>query len=320
MGVRGTSGARGIAAALALAFGSVSCDPPPVRAPLEDQTRRVAPLPACVMPLPARRAATAGTLRHLKEDEIVKLVFPTFDQDKHQLPKDALACTGRNLLADSVLAGGAPTRGAWPLAEEEGDALYGSGGDRIKVVWLRLLRFNDGTAGGPVAILRPKEKFAELFAVGALRGHSERVRLGTQRMGSELLVTAEEDNCAGRKESDACENRMTVFLPRRGMLQRIVDLPIEKVAFAGKTERGATGPLQYHLTTNADYKEDGIHLVEQVRVLDENGREMRKAEHERTFTVDDVKGTMVASEGPLWERVVSPESPPAPDAPRPRRP
>ena len=182
------------------------------------------------------------------------------------------------------------------------------------------LRWSDGTVGGPVTILRPKEKFAELFAVGALRGHSERVKLGTQRMGSELLVTAEEDNCLGRKEGEACENRMTVFLPRKGNLLRVVDLPIERVAYAGKTERGASGPLQYHMTTAVDYKEDGIHLVEQVRVLDENGRDLRKAEHERTFAMDDVKGTMASSEGTLWDRVVTPEPPPTPDARPQRRP
>ena len=290
------------------------CAPPPARVPIEDQTRRVAPLPACVSPLPARRAASAGTLRHLKEEEIVRLVFPVFDQEKRLLPKDAAACTGRNVLGDPVLAGGTPTRGGWPLVEEDGDALYGSGGDRIKVVWLRLLRWGDGTAGGPIAILRPREKFAELFAVGALRGHAERVKLGTQRLGSELLVTAEEDDCAGRKEGVGCENRMTVFLPRRGILQRIVDLPIERVAYVGP--RGAA--TEYHLTTVADYKDDGIHLVEQIRVLDDSGREVRKAEVERLFAMDDVKGTMAASEPALWDRIVKPEPEPTPDA-RPHR-
>ena len=307
-------GLRRVAAGIVLAAVGMGCESPPPRTPIEDQTRRVAPLPACVMYLPARRAATAGTLRHLKEEEISRLVFPTFDEEKRTLPKDAVACTGRTVLGDPLLAGGAPTRGTWPLLEEDGDALYGSGGDRIKVVWLRFLKWNDGTVGGPLSILRPTEKFAELYAVGAFRGHSDRVKLGTQRMGNELLVIAEEDNCAGRKEGDACENRMTVFLPRKGILQRIVDLPIERVAYVGQAERGASGTLQYHLTTAADYKDDGIHLVEQIRVSDENGRELRKAELERLFAVDDIKATMVANEPPLWDRVVvKAEPPPAPD-------
>jgi hypothetical protein len=298
---------------------TAGCASPSPRRPIEDQTRRVVPLPACVEYLPARRAETAGTLRKLKEEQIAKLVFPTFDEEKRALPKDAMACTGRNVLGDAVLSGGAPVRGGWPLVEQDGDALYGSGGDHIKVVWLRILAWPDGTVGGPIAIVRPTEKFAELFAVGAFRGHADRVNLGTQRMGSDLLITAEENNCAGRKEGEPCENRMTVFLPRRGVLQRIVDLPIERVAYAGQSERGATGPLEYHLTTTADYKNDGIHLVEQIRVLDDSGRELRKAELERQFAIDDVKGTMVASEPPLWDRVVKPEEPQKPDAPAPHR-
>jgi hypothetical protein len=140
-------------------------------------------------------------------------------------------------------------------------------------------------------------------------------------MGTELLVTAEENNCSERKEGAGCENRLTIFLPRRGTLQRVVDLPIERVAFLGQSERGATGPLQYHLTTSADYKEDGIHLAEQIKVLDENGRDLRTTELERLFTIDDVKGTMTTTEPPLWDRVVKPEPPPPPgqDAHPPRR-
>jgi hypothetical protein len=138
-------------------------------------------------------------------------------------------------------------------------------------------------------------------------------------MGDDLLITAEENNCTGRKEREACENRMTVFLPRRGTLQRVVEIPIERVAYVGQSERGATGPLEYHLTTTADYKPDGIHLVEQIRVMDENGQDLRKAELERAFAIDDVKGTMVASEPPLWDRVVKDAQPQTPVVPPPRR-
>jgi hypothetical protein len=138
-------------------------------------------------------------------------------------------------------------------------------------------------------------------------------------MGSDLLVTAAENDCTGRNAGDPCENRLTVFLPRGGTLARVADIPIERVAYAGQTERGATGRLQYRLTTAATYGDDGIHLVEQIRVSDEDGRELRKAELERLFAIDDVKGTMTPSEPPLWDRVVKPEpeTPPPPPAPPP---
>jgi hypothetical protein len=305
----------------AVAVGA-ACTEPAKRPLLEDQTRRVAPLPACIMYLPSRRAATAGTLRKLKEEQIVKLVFPQFDEDKRTLAKGAPACTTRPILDDPVLSGGAPVRGGWPMVEQEGDVLYGSGGDRIKIVWLRVLAWQDGTVGGPIAIVRPNERFAELFAVGTYRGRAERVQLATRRMGDDLLVTAQEDACAGRKPGEACENRMTVFLPRSGILLRAAEIPIERVAYVGSGERGATGTLEYRLTTSADYKPDGIHLVEQIRVTDDNGRELRKAELERVFALDDVKGTMAPSEAPLWDRVVKPEARETLDAgsPPPRRP
>ena len=280
------------------------CAEPTKRPLLEDQTRRVAPIPACVMYLPARRAGTAGTLRKLREEQIVKLVFPDFDEDKRTLPKGALACTGRPVLDDPVLAGGAPIRGGWPLAEQEGDVLYGSGGDRLKIVWLKLLSYSDGTVGGPIAIVRPSERFAEAFAVGAYRGHADKVQLATQRMGDDLLITAQEDACSGRKPGEPCDNRMSVLFPRSGLLARAAEISVERVAYLTQGERGATGTLEYRLSTSADYKGDGIHLVEQVKVNDESGREMRKVELERLFVLDDVKGTMTPSEPALWDRVV----------------
>jgi hypothetical protein len=294
--------ARGLGLALGLAH--LSCSEPPQRSLIEDQTRRVAPLPACVLYLPARRAEAAGTARKLREEQIVKLILPRFVDDKRALPKDAVACTGLSIFDDPLLAGGAPARGGWPFAEQEGDVLYGSGGDRIKVVWLRVVRFGDGTVGGPIAIVRATERFAEAFAVGTYRGHADRVRLGTQRLGGEIVVTAQEDTCAGRRPHEPCENRLSVLLPRAGVLRRAADIPIERVAYASHGEHGAMGIIEYRLTTSAEYKADGIHVTEQIRVNDDGGRELRKAELERVFTVNDAKGTLECAQPALWDSVV----------------
>jgi hypothetical protein len=286
---------------------AAGCAPPPKRPLIEDQTRRVTPLPACVQYLPARRAASVGTARNLREEQLVKLILPLFDEDKRTLPQGALACTGRPVFDDPVLAGGTLVRGAWPFLEQDGDVLYGSGGDHLKIAWVKVLSFPDGTVGGPVAIVRSSERFGEVLAVGVYRGKPDRVQLATQRMGSDLLVTAQEDACVGRKPGDACENRLTILLPRMGRLARAAEIPIERVAYGAegeKGEKGASGTLEYRLTTSADYKPDGIHLVEQIRVNDEGGRELRKAELERLFALDDIKGTMAPSEPPLWDRVV----------------
>jgi hypothetical protein len=246
-------------------------------------------------------------MRRLREEEIAKLIFPTFDEEKRKLPKGAVSCTGRPLLDDPVLAGGAPIRGG-EFVLQEGDFTYGSGGDRIKVVWLKMLGWPDGTVGGPLAIVRSNERFAELFAVAAYRGRADRAKLGTERMGTEFLVTAEDDECSGRKPGAGCETRMTLFLPRQGSLGRVVDVPVEKVAYVARAERGASGTLEYTLTSAATYKDDGIHLIEQVRVKDESGAQIRKAEAERLFAFDGT-GQLSSTDAPLWDHVLKTVAP-----------
>jgi hypothetical protein len=279
----------------------------------EDQTRRVAPIPACVLHLAPRGAQSAGTVRRLKETEIVKLIFPGFDEESRRLSKDTATCTGAAVLADSVLTGGTPIRRGGSWSEEDGDVLYGAGGDRIKVVWLRVLSFPDGTVGGPLAIVRGTEEFAELFALGAYRGLPDRVSLGTARLGPDLLVTAENDACADRKSGSACESSVSIFLPRLGALRRVVDAPAERIAYSSKGERGTTGDLEYRLTSTPDYRPDGVHLVEQLAVSDEAGVVLRRAERERVFVLNG-EGLLTASVPPLWDGVAEIERKPEPQA------
>jgi hypothetical protein len=192
-------------------------------------------------------------------------------------------------------------------------------------VWLRTHALPDGTAVGPVAVIRSGERFAELFALGTLRSNPERTRLGTVRMGGEYLVTAESDGCTGRKAGVGCQTVMNVMLPRRGALAPVAEVPIERVAYSGKAERGALGVLEYRLSSVPEFREGSIKLVEQVRIKDDTGRDLRKAEHERVFTVDDTTGVATASEPSLWDQVVKaddvrPASGPAPGPTEPARP
>ncbi len=279
------------------------CVEQPARSQPEDETRRVAPLPACVLRLPPRGAQSEGTVRRLREEEIVKLIFPRFDASGRLLPQSATTCTGQALFDDPLLVGGMPIRRGWPWIEEDGDILYGAGGDRIKVVWLRVLSFPDGTVGGPLAIVRGTEQFAELFALGAYRASPDRVVLGTARMGPDLLVTAERDGCTERPQGSPCETLLSVFLPRLGTCGRAVDAPTERVAYGAPADRGATGDLQYRLTSTADYRPDGVHLLEQIVVSDEAGSVLRKTERERVFRLNDSE-TLVSTVPSLWESTV----------------
>jgi hypothetical protein len=260
----------------------------------------VAPLPACLEFLPARRTETLGTMRSLHEEQIWKLVFPSFDLDKRVLPPNAPTCTGQDILADPTFRGGS-ARG-WPFQEHDGDIDFGSGGDRIKVAWLKVFTWPDGSIGGPLALVRANERFADLFAVGALHGWPDRTKLGAQRLGDDILITSEEDDCTGHKPGVSCESHLVILLARGGTLKRAVDIASERVAYYPSTEKEVSGILEYRLTTAIDYKADGVHLTEQIQVSDEAGRPLRKAEVDRPFALDDRTATLSTLEPPLWDR------------------
>src|SRR5258708_2850973 len=97
------------------------CGSDPPRPNLEDASRRVAPLPACIMYLPPTKNAKQGFVRQLREDEYWKLVFPGFDQKDSQLSPNTADCTGRPILSDWRFKDGQPIRGSWPEKVEEGD-------------------------------------------------------------------------------------------------------------------------------------------------------------------------------------------------------
>ena len=272
--------------------------------PLDDQTRRTVPIPACIAALPARRSELVGTMRSLRDEQMLQLAFPTFDPEKRLLPQQAPTCTGLELWAAPVLRGGTVARG-WPFHVQDGDIAYGSGGDRIKVAWLKLFTWPDGTVGGPIVLVRANERFADLFALGALHGSAERTKLETQRLGDDVVVTAEEDNCSGRKPNADCETHLAILLARGGELRNAIDLASERVVHvAASGDKGANGALEYRLTSTIDYKPDGVHLTEQVQEIDEAGRPIRKAEVARLFSLDPRNNTLATVEPPLWDRFV----------------
>lgn len=294
-----------------LATLAAGCGHPEPRSRLEDQSRRVAPLPACVVQLPARRPGSAGTMRTLREEQIVKLMFPAYDEEKRTLPKTP-SCTGSAVFDDPMFKDAQlARRTGWPFVEQEGDLVLGSGGDRLKLAWLRTHTLPDGSAVGPVAVVRSGERFAELFALGTYRGTPEHTHLGTARMGGEILVTAENDGCTGHKAGAGCQTVLSVFMPRRGELNSLVEVATENIAYSGRAEKGSLGVLEYHLTSVPAFSADGIKIVEQVRVKDDTGREVRKSERERLFAVDPVSGKAKAAEPSLWDEIVKAAPAPA---------
>lgn len=301
------------------AVGGGGCSAPEANRPrTEDKARRLVPIPACVVPMPPR-APNSVAQRSLTEQQLWKLVFPSFDTEKKRLPERAPVCTGDALLDEKIFEGGTPLRGSWPYQTEEGDILVGAGGERLRLLWLRSHKFGDGTVGGALALTRINDDFAEVYAVGALRSRmGEKTRLGIERLGSEVVPTVTDDGCLGRTPTDSCETVLHVFVGRKGVLRPVADVTLERVVFAQGTEPGIFGRIEYHLTAAPQFSAGGLKLLEQVKVQDDKQKPLRKAELERMLVIDGDR-PMKASDPPLWPRLAPSASavatpPPAPSS------
>jgi hypothetical protein len=290
-------------------FSASGCGATEERPRTEDDARQLAPLPACLVELTSARAGaekagpkgpvrTEGVVKSLSEDQIWRLVYPSYDPERHALPQDAVACTGRPILRDKELTGGHSSG-----VVQEGDISLGGGGDRLKLAWLRSVTFDDGTVGGALALIRSYASTAEVYAVGAFRGRPKTV-FTLERIGPEVVAVAQDDGCAVRKAGTDCETPVTVFLPRFGALDKVARFSQERIAYASGLEPGVRGLVEYRLSSAAQYLDGGIRVLEQVLVRDELGRELRKAELERAYTFGP-DGTMLVSDDSLWSRVVA---------------
>jgi hypothetical protein len=259
----------------------------------------MAPIPACIMPLPARTSATAGTMRNLREEQYWQLVFPSFDLKQRTLGLDSVTCTGAHVFDAPIFRGGA-THGT-PVQVQEGDIIYGNGGDHMRIVWMRTHSWPDGSEAGPIALVRTQEDFAEVYAVGSFRRSSTQSTFQAERLGTEFLISGTDDGCQGLPLTTACEAKITLLLPRFGQLVQLAALDTERRAYATGTEPGVTGNIEYRLTASPKYTDDGVQLFEQVKASDSAGRVVHKTELERVLVLRD--GKMEPSSDSLWGRV-----------------
>ena len=266
-----------------------------------DLSRRLAPPPACILRLPARSSKAAAT-RSIREDGWWRVVFPSFDPTKWELPANSLTCQGTDVFADAAFRGGTVRDGGWPLKVREGDIVFGAGVNKMRLLWLRTHKHPDGTVSGPLVQARVLESHVEVYSVGAFRGPPDRSKLKLERMGPEILPSVQTDGCLGHKEKSPCTTELQLFLPVRGRLTPAARIALERVAYARASEPGTVGMIEYRLVSTPTFEPGQIRIIEQVAALDEQGRDLRKAELERVFRATS-RG-FEASEGSLWERIV----------------
>lgn len=259
-----------------------------------DPTRATTPVPTCFRRLPAR--SPTGFARQVPERDYWDLVVPGLSP-QHPPTEQTLACNGVAVFGAETFAGST----FQPAAIEEGRLTYGGGVNRLRVLWLRSHEGPAPRQAGPLALVRILEEGAEVYGVGAYRGHPEKSRFGIERLGGELVVVATDDQCATAGPTDDCDTLMILYLPSAGRLAPLAVLGAERTRFATGLEPGVVGTLKFKLTSSPSFQPDGVHVVEQITVTDSIGKVVRRAELERLYVLE---GARLESPDPsLWDRM-----------------
>lgn len=154
-----------------------------------------AELSVCPAYVASARADEADT-RVLPAHAWLSVLLPGLALPELRLPEVPRACSGEALRdpSDEPLA---------PRLLAEDDLTFGEGPEGQLLVWARALRFADGTALGPVALVRWAARGLEIRAVGPLRAAARRPRLRLVPFGAHALLVADGERCPDAAP-DAC--------------------------------------------------------------------------------------------------------------------
>jgi hypothetical protein len=273
---------------------------------MEDRARRTVPVPICIQPL---ERSTSGVSK-IEPADYWKMVLPGFDAGSSSVDADSNDCAGRPAFSEKdLLSAEGPRAGSLRALPDH--AVIAPGPDGFRVVWLRTFDFADGSSTGPLALVRSREGYAEVYGTGSLRGKLKTTRLSLERMGSRILVTATDEGCGDVKPGQGCETAFTVFVLGGGRLNRAVSLPLDRVEY--RPFPGLPGLSKYRLTATPVFQERGMRVVEQVLVQDANQGTVRKSDLERVFRLAP-SGQLEPSSPSLWTQVAgeATASPPSP--------
>lgn len=276
------------------------------RVVLEAPARQVIPVPVCTTALaPPARLGSKDIIRSLEPEEWLKILIPKYELGEGLNPTD-VDCTGHYVLANESLRYGAALNG-FPRRINPDELIERAGPRGIRVLWLPVLAFENGDVGGPVALVRGINDRAEVYGIGSFKG-PENTKLTPVRMGNDTIVVAEAKRCP--EEPRMCQKEASFFLLRRGRLLDAATVDIERVQrMPSVLERGLYA--EYRMTTDVEYKPDGIHLLEQVKVKiipyenqgdRDSDRVLRTVEFRRLLQVQ--RDALFATNESVWERVI----------------
>jgi len=264
----------------------------------EDQARREVPVPICLEAL--ERHGEEGVVSALKPEDYWVMVLPSYDVASGTVDVSANDCAGRPIFAKQEFVGAEGSRTGAIVAPAK-NAVITPAADKFKIVWLRTHEFEEGVAAGPLALVRPREGHAEVYAIGAYKGRPKHSRFSLERMGPRILVTASDEGCSKAKATDNCETTLIIYVMSAGKLNASAEIPLDRVQYGSAA--GVTGPVQYKLTASPVFGEKSVRVIEQVVLTDSTETALRKSNIERVFTLKS-RGELTANRPSLWEQLV----------------
>jgi hypothetical protein len=189
--------------------------------------------------------------------------------------------------------------------------VFGSGPNRLRVVWFRTHETRPGRAVGVLAVVRTTEEFAQVFGLGTFEGAYETSRFTVERLGDEFLVSAVDDGCGAVRPGEECDSDLHLYKVELGELRPILQIPVERVRHAEKPSDtpayAGVDRVVYHLEAAPSYDAAQLSLLEQVTTtVQPSGKEVARAERERWLTFYGDRSQW--SEPSLWDRETQTES------------
>jgi hypothetical protein len=282
---------RAIAAGT-LILGSFGCKGNLQSAKTEDEARLMVPVPICVKRLP--RASGPGVVVSLSAEEWWSLLLPSYNRSRKTIDPSAPDCSGRRTLA------GSSPQGINSVPVDPEKLTLAPGADGMKVVWLQSHAVDDKTHEGLLALTRQLESYMEVYAVGVHRARPEGSRFSLERMGPRLVIGATQEDCSGEGAERRCRATGSVYLMATGGLKAAASYPMEQFASARAPDGG--GLWEYRFSASADYRRESISLTEHLSVNAKGQGEIRVADLERNFRLED--GQLIASGESLWTKTL----------------
>jgi hypothetical protein len=263
---------------------------------IEDAARRDVPVAICVKAM--ERYGVSGVVAQLNPKDYWALLFPSYGKTTQSIDPAAPDCAGRPSLFADQLSGDAQA-GVNGLVVTDDQVAVSHVPGKFQIVWLKTHSFGPADVGGLIALVRPREGRAEVYAIGNHRGNPA-TRFELERMGSQFAVTATDSNCTSATADKTCESTMHVFEMRTGQLTFVAQFHTARNAYATDSKGHSA---KYRMSATPTFDAAGLRVNEQLIIDDPTETGTRKSNAQRVFKYDEQR-RLVADQNSLWERMV----------------